>query len=214
MSAPKMSRLSTNAGSMMPLPTVEATVRWKTAHASTLKNAAHRTACQGLRTPVDTTVAIEFAASWNPFMKSNASASSTSRTSVRETCPGSMRSGVFEDDAFDDVRYVLALVGRRLERLVYRLHLDDLAHVALFAEQSRDRAAHDLVGLGLEPVDLLADLEDHRRLGHRGEEADRRLNALGTAQHELGKLRGFGRDFLDVEEDQRLGRVLDEIEHV
>ena len=40
-----------------------------------LKVAAHSTAQWGFRTPVDTTVAIELAASWNPFMKSNASAS-------------------------------------------------------------------------------------------------------------------------------------------
>ena len=52
---------------------------------ATLKNAAQSTACQGLSTPVETTVAMEFAASWKPFMKSNASASSTSSTSVRET---------------------------------------------------------------------------------------------------------------------------------
>ena len=56
--------------------------------ASTLKNAAQITACQGLSTPVETTVAMEFAASWKPFMKSKASASSTSSTSVSETEPG------------------------------------------------------------------------------------------------------------------------------
>src|SRR3954468_19914120 len=108
MSAPKINRLSTKAGSTMPLPTVDATDRWNTPQASTLKNAAQITACQGLSTPVETTVAIEFAASWKPFMKSNTSASSTSNTSVMETWPGSMISGVFEHDAFDDVRDVLA----------------------------------------------------------------------------------------------------------
>ena len=62
--------------------------RSKTAIATKLKNAAHSTACQGLSTPVETTVAMEFAASWKPFMKSNASASSTSSTSVSETVRG------------------------------------------------------------------------------------------------------------------------------
>jgi hypothetical protein len=48
--------------------------------ATTLKNAAQTTAWCGFRTRVETIVAIEFAASWKPFMKSKASASSTSTT--------------------------------------------------------------------------------------------------------------------------------------
>src|SRR4030095_8917067 len=162
-SAPKMTRLSTKAGSMMPLPTVAATDKWKNAHASTLKNAAQRTACQGFRTPVDTTVAIEFAASWKPFRKSKANASSTSSTSVIETSAKSIvvevrtASGVLEHDALNDVGDVLALVGRRLERLVHGLELDELADVALLPEESGDRVSHDLVGLRLEPVDLLGE---------------------------------------------------------
>src|SRR5690349_6013371 len=217
MSAPKINRLSTNAGSMMPLPTVLATLRWNTAKASTLKNAAQNTACQGLSTPVETTVAIEFAASWKPFMKSNASASSTSSTSVVEKWLKSIwkrptPSGVFEHDAFDDVGHVLALVGRGLERLVHGLQLDDLAHVAFMAKQLRDRTAHHLVGVGLEPVDFLADLEDGGRVGHRGHEAHRRLHTLRAAQQQLGELYRFGRDLLDVVQHQRFARVLDQVE--
>jgi hypothetical protein len=40
---------------------------------------------RGLSTPVETTVAIELAASWKPFMKSNSSASTTSTTTHRAT---------------------------------------------------------------------------------------------------------------------------------
>jgi hypothetical protein len=47
----------------MPLPTVAATLSWKMPIASTLKKAAKITACCGLSTPVETTVAIELAAS-------------------------------------------------------------------------------------------------------------------------------------------------------
>jgi hypothetical protein len=47
----------------MPFPTVAATLNWKMKIAMKLKNAAKRTACVGLRTPVETTVAIELAAS-------------------------------------------------------------------------------------------------------------------------------------------------------
>ena len=50
--------------------------------ATKLKNAAQITAWCGRSTPVETTVAIEFAASWNPFMKSKTSASATSSTRV------------------------------------------------------------------------------------------------------------------------------------
>jgi len=66
--------------SMMPWPTVVATFRWNTNSAAKLKKAAHMTAWYGFSTRVDTTVAIEFAASWKPFMKSNISATVTSST--------------------------------------------------------------------------------------------------------------------------------------
>jgi hypothetical protein len=61
---------------------VLATDRPKTRKATKLKNAAHATAQCGRSTRVDTTVAIEFAASWKPFMKSNASASTTRNTII------------------------------------------------------------------------------------------------------------------------------------
>ena len=47
----------------MPLPTVVATFRWNTNNATKLNVAASSTAWWGFRTRVDTTVAIEFAAS-------------------------------------------------------------------------------------------------------------------------------------------------------
>jgi hypothetical protein len=43
-------------------------------NATKLKNAAHSTAWKGVRTRVETMVAIELAASWKPLMKSNKSA--------------------------------------------------------------------------------------------------------------------------------------------
>ncbi len=51
------------SGMAMPLPTVAATFIWNTRIATTLKNAAKITAVCGFSTPVETTVAIEFAAS-------------------------------------------------------------------------------------------------------------------------------------------------------
>jgi hypothetical protein len=54
--------------STMPEPTVLATAVPKVKAATKLKNAAQMTAFPGDSTRVDTTVAIEFAASWNPLM--------------------------------------------------------------------------------------------------------------------------------------------------
>src|ERR1700741_4702429 len=111
-------------------------------------------------------------------MKSKASASSTNSTSVSVKCPGSTvefvrRSGVFEYDAFDDVRDVLALVGGGLERLIDRFELDHLAHVAFGAEQLRNRATHHLVRVGFELVYPAADPQDRGRVGHRRHQPDR-----------------------------------------
>src|SRR5579883_1667628 len=47
-----------------------------------LKKAAQTTATRGLRTRVDTTVAMELAASWKPFMKSKARATRTMKGTI------------------------------------------------------------------------------------------------------------------------------------
>ena len=54
--------------SIMPVPTVFATAVPKANAATKLKNAAQMTALPGDSTRVDTTVAIELAASWKPLM--------------------------------------------------------------------------------------------------------------------------------------------------
>src|SRR5207247_6109841 len=62
------------------LAIVLATWVLNTRNATKLKNAAHATAYRGERTLVDTTVAIELAASWKPLVKSNASATAMTNT--------------------------------------------------------------------------------------------------------------------------------------
>jgi hypothetical protein len=52
----------------------------RTKAATKLKNAAQATAFWGDRTRVETTVAIEFAASWKPFRKSNVRATRMMKT--------------------------------------------------------------------------------------------------------------------------------------
>ena len=73
-SAAKTTPAVTTSGSTMPLPTVVATLSPKTRKAMKLKNEAQSTAKEGRSTRVETTVAIEFAASCSPLRKSNRSA--------------------------------------------------------------------------------------------------------------------------------------------
>src|SRR5262249_54146844 len=72
------SPIHTYAGSFHPTVTyfeiTFATPSPKIRNATKLKNAAHSTATFGDKTRVDTTVAIEFAASWKPLMTSKPSA--------------------------------------------------------------------------------------------------------------------------------------------
>src|SRR5574343_2049802 len=105
-----------------------------------LKKAAKTTACPGRSTPVETTVAIEFAASWKPFMKSNTSASATRKMMTqRATCMVAMvrplGSGVLEDHALDELGHVIALVGDGFQQFIVGFVLDDFTHVGLFAEE-------------------------------------------------------------------------------
>jgi len=58
------------SGSITPFPIVAATFNGNTRKATKLKVAASKTAEKGDKTLVETTVAIEFAESWNPLMKS------------------------------------------------------------------------------------------------------------------------------------------------
>src|SRR4051794_28331328 len=109
---------------MTPLPIVFATATPNTKAATKFQNAAQATACTGRSTRVATTVAIEFAASWNPLLKSKTSARRMVR--MRRT---SMGSGVLQQDPFDDVRHVLALVYGHLHALVDLLPLQDADRV-------------------------------------------------------------------------------------
>src|SRR5258706_16249209 len=111
---------------MVPLPTVAATVSWNTRMATTLKKAAQATAYCGFSTPVDTTVAIELAASWKPVMKSNKSARTSRKTIIPMLIDRSAMvffflfgaSGVFEYDALVQVRGVLAAIGDRIVHFI------------------------------------------------------------------------------------------------
>ena len=68
MSPAKITANVTMVMSTRPDPTVLATAVPNVNAAMKLKNAAQTTAFPGVRTRVETTVAIEFAASWKPLM--------------------------------------------------------------------------------------------------------------------------------------------------
>ena len=70
-------RVSTISRCTGPLPTVLATAVPNTNAAMKFQNAAHSTARNGVNTRVETTVAMELAASCQPFENSNASVRKT-----------------------------------------------------------------------------------------------------------------------------------------
>src|SRR5271156_4551199 len=115
----------------IPLPSVFATAVPNTNAATKFQNAAHTTARNGVSTRVDTTVAMELAASCQPLENSNARVRPTVSRRTWKLFTGS---GAFQDDAFDYVRYVLALIHCGFDHLEYFLPLDDLHRVLLFVE--------------------------------------------------------------------------------
>jgi hypothetical protein len=72
--------------STMPVAIVAATATEANAPAK-LSTAALATAMRGLSARVETLVAIEFAVSWKPFVKSKNSATATTDQSIRSICP-------------------------------------------------------------------------------------------------------------------------------
>src|SRR5262245_51749985 len=175
--------------SIIPAPIVVATAVPNPNAATKLKNAAHATALPGESTRVDTTVAIELAASWKPLMKSKRSATAT-RTITERSVASSIALRVLDHDAFDHDRDLLAAVDRVLEEVEDLLPLDDRDGVGLLAEQARDGGAVHGVGLVLEPLRLdhrreraLAPLEPGQRnaqLVHRAPDQHRLLARLGA----------------------------------
>ena len=74
------------SGSTIPLATVAATLKEMNAPTK-LRTAAIATAARGDSARVDTLVAIEFAVSWKPFVKSKNNATATTATSVKVSQP-------------------------------------------------------------------------------------------------------------------------------
>lgn len=107
--------------SIKPLPTVFATDVPKTRKAIKLKKAAQATACLGVNTRVETIVAMEFAASWIPFVKSK-----TRAIKMIKTIKTRWGSDILDNYSFEDICHIFATINCLFKRFVYVFPLDYL----------------------------------------------------------------------------------------
>src|SRR6478672_1579819 len=152
--APRITFGSTMFWLIMPAPTAFATATLPVNSAAKLKNAAHSTAAKGLRTRVPTIVAMEFAESWKPLLKSKMNAIAMIAMTYQTTGKGS---GVLDGNAVHRVRYAHALIDRDLQRFVHLLPPDHLDGV----RRPSEKRTHRLV---VQRVPFLLELLDLRRL--------------------------------------------------
>ena len=135
---------------MIPLPTVFATAVVTKAPAR-LATAASATAWRGVSARVETEVATEFAVSWKPFVKSNASAVRITTTRSRRALLLARHAGpVLDEDRLEHVGGVLARVDGLLELLVDVLPADDRDRRRARCGTARDGVAQQPVALVLE----------------------------------------------------------------
>src|SRR5882724_486848 len=192
---------STTFASTTPLPTVLATCTPKPKAATKLKKAAHTTAWSGVSTRVDTTVAMELAASWKPLMKSKIRATRMMKAMRVST------SGHLENDPLDHVGHVLAAVGDDLHRLVDLLPLDDLDGIARRLEHGGQALTQETVGAVFEAVHLDGVLVEARV--HGPQAANGPVGGLDRPHEHLGHGPARRGRLLDPVDDQPLGRRFD-----
>src|SRR3712207_6753936 len=117
-----------------------------------LKNAARLIAWRGVRTLVETTVAIAFAASWKPLMYSKARAASTTRRK-RSIRSRRRASGVLQHDLEDDVARITAAIDHLLEQLVDVAQEDDLLGVVIPVIQVAQEVELQLVSVAFDALE-------------------------------------------------------------
>src|SRR5919197_1533187 len=189
----------TTEGSMI-VPMVLATWVLKTRKATKLKKAAQIPARRGWTTLVETTVAIELAASWKPLEKSN----TTARQTIAMTAAW-VASGMLQHDALDRVGHVLQPVQRPLDLVDDVLPHEQvpggvLGGVGVEAVQLRP-------GVPVQPVALVSRLLDADPVG-----AQRLLVQLAKVPDAPGRLRGRLLDQAGLL-DHRLDRLGDAVQH-
>src|SRR3954466_1002319 len=197
--------------STIPDPTVAATFSEMNAPAK-VNTADEATAKRGDMARVETEVAIAFAVSWKPFVKSNASAVTTTITRMTSLPLGMVAPlRVLDDDALERVRHVLAGVDGLFEALEDVLPPDHDHRVDAVVEQRRDGVAARAGAVVLEAVDLHGEVRqvlEGPQARHRLLDLARRLQQ--DVRHPLRLLhRG-----LDLVEAQVVGDLVDQVDDV
>src|SRR6266508_5368422 len=167
-----------------------------------LSPAAMRIACHGASTRVAMTVAMAFAVSWNPLMKSKTTAASTTRPSRTRTL------SMLDGDPLEHVGDVLEPVGHGLEVLVDLLPARHLEPVVAVVQEIAQRLARDAVGVVLVAVhldDVLADPGELPAVAQRGNGG---LDLGRGARDDPADLDGRRRRLLDLPEDELVGGLL------
>src|SRR5215218_7209887 len=192
------------------LPTVLATCVWKTRKAMKLNRAAQMTASRGVRTLVETTVAMELAASWKPLVKSNTSASATMAMTERRA-----RSGMLDDHGLHRVGDVLEAVEGLLQLLD-----DVLPHEHIAGRMLGVEVVEVGPGPPVQAVALVLQLVEVDQVGAQrlllepaqvaqavGGRPGRPVDQPGLLDH---RVQGLGH----LVQDQQVGRFLDGVEHI
>src|SRR3990170_3996280 len=120
-------------------------------------------------------------------------------------------SGMLDGDLLDDVGDVLAPVDAALEEGIDVLPLDDVDGLLLRGEEAGNGRPGDPVALVLEAVDLDPVALQALEAAQLGERLVDQLALLDDDTGLFDRLRGRP---IDVVEDERVGRLLDEVEDV
>jgi len=132
---------------------------------------------------VETTVAIELAASWKPLMKSKRRATMTMKT-TRVSMRAGRAQAILRMIPSMTFRHVLTAVGHDLHRLVDLLPLDDLDGSLCSSKSAARLSRQQVVGAVLQPVHL------HRVLVEAGvhvaQAADRPVHRLRRLHDDVG----------------------------
>src|SRR5580693_2368072 len=184
----------------MPLPMVAATAVPKTKAAMKFQKAAQATARRGVRTRVETTVAMELAASCQPL--ENSKVRVRKMTTSRSEKLVIVESSALDDDAFDYVGDVFAFVDGGFNNFEDFLPFDDLDGVFFFVEKLGDESAANAVALVFVAVDLDAVLEGFLRSA-QGFDGGGDFN--GGRDENFDEVDGALADGVDTIEDEAAG---------
>src|ERR1700730_3782850 len=174
--APNITAASITSSATIPVPT---TCSPKKRKATKLKNAAQITAYCGRSTRVETTVAIELAASCSPLRASNVSAIAMSAIRAKELRATSIGQAwvrplhIFDDDGADLVGHILEAIHHHFEVVVHLAPDHEPDGVFLSLEQLLAALIMELIGLLLEPDHLLRQTVQSARFpAERAQEGD------------------------------------------